>query len=1413
MKAEDQHLMTLFEAALDCESESERIAFLDRECAVDATLRARVEALIRAHDGAGRFLEPDSLTASTDSTTAAMPDGQREGTLLAGRYKLLELVGEGGMGTVWSAQQLDPVKRLVAVKLIKPGMDSRQVLARFEAERQALAIMDHPNIARVYDGGATPEGHPYFVMELVKGVPITKYCDERHLTTRQRLELFVPVCHAIQHAHQKGIIHRDIKPSNVIIATYDDRPIPKVIDFGIAKATGAMLTDMTLITGLGTVVGTLEYMSPEQAELSNLDVDTRSDVYSLGAVLYELLAGSTPFSRKELEEFGVYEMLRVIREKEPSKPSTKLGSAAKLPALAANRGTEPRQLTRQMRGDLDWIVMKSLEKDRSRRYETANSLAMDVQRYLQDQPIEACPPSAVYRFRKFARRNRAALGVAIFVVVCLLLGVAGLIISNVRISHEKEEKDKALTEAKINYEESKKQEKIAQENAANAETQRGIAVNNEKSAKAHELLARRRFNAAQMNLAMQAWHAGEVPRVLELLESQRPRADQEDLRGFEWYYLWRLCNSGRRHLLIGPKSAVSALAFSPDGKTLASATWDRRVQLWDTDTGKLRAVLQGHQDFAWEIVFSPNGKMLASGGKETSTLIVWDALSGKKLHAIPGRVEGIAFSPDNRTLAGGAITNDGIHAKVWDVATGAARSSIDQAGVVLGYLPDGETLVTRTVKQPTPPGSGIVLWDLKTKAPRLRIPVSNIRGAALSADGSTVATTIHSLGDPIRLWNTNTGKEVAALSGHGGIKRTLAFSKDGKKLASGSNDRTAIVWDLLTGRPIGQEVHLDPLSAVAFSPDNLTLASATFGGAIKLWDMASPVDAINFAASTEIVSMTFSPKGQNVILGGRNSTRIVDAKTGKELASLPLKEVQAISGDATSMAALGPDNTTTIWDRRTERAATTLPTGPIKIAAFSPDGLFLASFGSRDVNMKLWDLSTAQSRTFNIEPPVSNRQFVNCTAFSADGRFVAAGFTFQWITVWEVATGKVKLQFSQGPALMNVLSVAFSPDSQSLAVGTDVGAVTLWEVETGKLLKSFKGHTLPVRSLAFSPDGKTLATACADKTFRLWDVATGQERITIKGHATEVVRVAFAPDGNSMATASVDGTIKIWQGATSAEARAFKSENDSTDPESLSAQLHAARVLASAGRLDVAFTAYQQLLARLKKLHMGMPNAGYDRELLAVQLETARLLVSMERWTEAAAEFAKVHELVPDDLESIFDYAAILLLIGNGDGYRQLCAQLLQRAKNLQCGNLPGRKEYLLARILLMTSVNANESLRLAEEAVKAEPSVHHLHTLGLAYYRMGRLEDAAIHLQKSMKADPNWPAHSASKLVQAMAHNRSGQLSEAQKLLEHAAQLVDTDRANPERKSVTGLGMHPHDWIAWLVLRREAETLIRTGK
>jgi serine/threonine protein kinase/tetratricopeptide (TPR) repeat protein len=411
----------IFLKAFEIASPQERGAYLDGACDGDPRLRHALDVLLEAGERAGRLVESPS-TAPPTGTADLPPITEGPGTII-GPYKLLESIGEGGMGVVYMAEQTRPLRRKVALKIIKPGMDTRQVIARFEAERQALALMDHPNIAKVFDAGATDSGRPYFVMELVRGIPITDYCDQAHLSIPDRLELFVLVCQAVQHAHQKGIIHRDLKPSNILVTLHDGVPVPKVIDFGVAKATVQQLTDKTLFTGIAQLVGTPLYMSPEQAELSGLDIDTRSDIYSLGVLLYELLTGTTPFSRETFRAAAYDEIRRIIREHEPPKPSTRISSlGAALTTVSANRRTDPRRLGKFMRGELDWIVMKALEKERRRRYETANALAADLRHYVNHEPVEAGPPSAAYRLRKFARRNRTMIVAATVVAAALVSG-------------------------------------------------------------------------------------------------------------------------------------------------------------------------------------------------------------------------------------------------------------------------------------------------------------------------------------------------------------------------------------------------------------------------------------------------------------------------------------------------------------------------------------------------------------------------------------------------------------------------------------------------------------------------------------------------------------------------------------------------------------------------------------------------------------------------------------------------------------------------------------------------------------------------------------------------------------------------------------------------------------------------------
>jgi serine/threonine protein kinase len=469
------HAKLIFLDALASHPPEQWEEYADGACRGDSRLRARVADLLQAHQELGSIREDPPANVNTIVMPHMVPEAPET---VIGPYKLLRQIGEGGMGVVYLAMQTHPVQRKVALKLIKAGMDSRQVIARFEAERQALALMDHANIARVFDAGTTAGGRPYFVMELVHGVPITTYCDDNRLTLRQRLELFVPALQAVQHAHQKGIIHRDLKPSNILIAEYDDRAVPKIIDFGVAKAVGGKLTDKTMFTQFGQLVGTLEYMSPEQAKFNQLDVDTRTDIYALGVLLYELLTGTTPFGHDRLHAAGFDEVLRILRDEEPQKPSTRLTTINNLPSVAAKRHIEPARLSRLVRGELDWIVMKALEKDRNRRYETANGFASDVQRYLADEAVQACPPSAAYRLRKLARRNKATVVGAVLVLASLIGGIVGTSWQAVRATEERNEKEQARRESVANERKAVAEAARALDQEALTQRQRERAENN-----------------------------------------------------------------------------------------------------------------------------------------------------------------------------------------------------------------------------------------------------------------------------------------------------------------------------------------------------------------------------------------------------------------------------------------------------------------------------------------------------------------------------------------------------------------------------------------------------------------------------------------------------------------------------------------------------------------------------------------------------------------------------------------------------------------------------------------------------------------------------------------------------------------------------------------------------------------------
>jgi WD40 repeat protein/serine/threonine protein kinase len=1126
----------VFGNALNFATPAERDAYLDKACAGNPRLRADVDALLRAHASDPGFLEqPADLTA--EAVEGQRRGAEQPGLVVSGRYKLLELIGEGGMGSVWMAQQAEPVKRLVALKLIKPGMDSKTVLARFEAERQALALMDHPNIARVLDAGAAPDGRPFFVLELVKGRPITTFCDEQRLTLRQRLELFIPVCQAIQHAHTKGVIHRDIKPTNVLVALFDDRPVPKVIDFGVAKATGQQLTEQTLHTGFGAVVGTPEYMSPEQASFNQLDVDTRSDVYSLGVLLYELLAGSPPFSRKELTNAGLLEVLRVIRDQEPPRPSMRLSSSEGLPSLAANRGTEPRQLPALVRGDLDWIVMKALEKDRARRYETATGLAVDLQRYLADEPVQACPPSAAYRLRKFVRRHRVPVFAAVVVLAAVAAGVIGTAWQAVRATRERDGKQLALDD--LGREQQRTTDALDRSRLLGAD----LAFDK------GQLLGER----GEPDLAL-LWLARSV-RLMPESATELEAAARTSLAAW------------RRHVnsvqaALPHDGGTFAVGFAPDGTPLTMG-WNAltrivAVRRWDRVTGRPAAELQvttppGRFPRV-PALRADTGRLLLGFSDQTDSVVrMVDLESGKTVweaDRTTGLYAAAAFSPDGRTVLVGLCIGD----EQSPAATGTAQLLDAATGRPLGeplahnrpvfvavFRPDGQGFVTTggILGNGTEPVEAR-FWNLRGEQtrPPLKLP-SLAMAAAFSPDGAWLLT--GHWDRRARLWNLGTPGEPRVMR-HEAPVIIAAFGLDGKTLLTGSFDGTVRVWDM-SGRPLSQPLrHRNHIQAAAFSADSKSvLVGVRAENAARLWDLADPAPAP--LPDRDLFPLASSPDRQTILaLEHESMVRLRDATTGKPVGQ-PLPHPRpvfvrglainpgqrhACSSDRRRAVTLDVDNVARLWDTESGRPVAPLQPVPRQTdrqlffgAAFSPDSRLVVT-GSFDGTACVWDAETGrllQSLSHEPSGPVFN------FAFSPDGRSLLSAGADGYTRFWNPASGEqLGDPLAQGTV---AFTVAISPDGHTAVTGgTDPNAL-LWDLSTRRRL-SLSGHQASVNDLVFSPDGRFILSGSHDHTARLWDAATGKPIGPPLLHPGPVTRVAFGLDGRTVRTGTDEHVARSW---------------------------------------------------------------------------------------------------------------------------------------------------------------------------------------------------------------------------------------------------------------------------------------------
>jgi WD40 repeat protein/serine/threonine protein kinase len=1100
----------LFEAALGLECVVEREALIETQAADDPAVRERARNLLDAHARSRGFLEaalrlPAGMIAEE---TRCQPE--QAGDRL-GPYRLLERLGEGGFGAVWRAEQEWPLPRKVALKIVKPGMDSRQVIARFEQEREVLSRMQHPNIARVFDAGMTPQGRPYFVMELVQGPPITAYCDQRALPIEERLQLFVQICRALQHAHDKGVLHRDLKPSNVLVTEFDGIPQPKLIDFGVAKALQPAAEPHKQLTRTEQLVGTPLYMSPEQVA-GQSDLDCRSDTYGLGVLLYEVLTGQLPRPLNAPEQAALEETRRIIREVEAPAPSQAVETAGLEPAR--RRQTTLGGWRSQLRGDLDAIVLKALQKERADRYPSAGALAADLMRHLQNEPVEARPPGWMGRMKKRLRRHRAATVATLAVAAALGLGGWAAWQQAREARRQKVAAEIARTEnqrqaaAQALAQETARQQALA---AAAAEAARQQA---EAQARSRADLASgvQRLQEGQwqeglayLGRALRADPASAAAQTALWLAVQHRMPDRDRWARFEWHH----------------PDEVTQARYSADGRHILTVCADRIVRVWDAESGQPAGSPLVHQTPVSDAIFSADGQSIYTGND--GHLSRWETATGRLAEpAIAPEERGreVALSADGRLLSVAAAT------VTTGQPSGAALSPTGRQVAAPGFeLRQGRRL------------EGVRVWSSQARTPEgpLLVHGAEVSALSFSPDGQHLAT--GSRDRWARIWEVAAGKIIAQAGPFPDWVHAIAYSPDGSRIALAA-ERTLQWIDAATGRSLTPPITLPSrIAGVRFSPEGGLLLVWTADGAAALWDIAQGEKLRpEFPPTAAIASAEFSPDGARLLISTQDrAARVWDLGSGRFLgAPLPHQNwvrQASFSPDGTRLLTGSLDGTARLWDAQTGRPETPrLRHGDDVVSAeFDSTGARILTAG-KDGRARLWEAATGEP----IGAPMISAKELLRAGFSADGARVLTICRDQSVRVWAAASGEpMTPPMTAGAA---VERASFSPDGTRVAIGGADGTVQLWNAVTGTAQGISLRHAAPARIVQFSAGGDQLLTASLDGAARLWDAATGQSMGEPMTHPGGVADARFSLDGQHIVTAGFDQTARMWNAATGAPA-------------------------------------------------------------------------------------------------------------------------------------------------------------------------------------------------------------------------------------------------------------------------------------